>query len=72
MFGLPAEETLGDEKREVSVLDAGFLEHPVQDALHLFPDSVAVGLDDHAAAHGRLLGQIGLDYEVVIPLRVVL
>ena len=41
-----------DEEREVGVLVAGLLEHPVEDALHPLPDGVAMGLDHHAAAHG--------------------
>ena len=52
MIGLAAEEGFGDEQGEVSVLVARLLELVVQDALHAFPDGVAVGLDDHAAADG--------------------
>ena len=52
MVGLAAEKGFGDEQGEVSVLVARLLELVVQDALHAFPDGVAVGLDDHAAADG--------------------
>ncbi len=71
VFRFPAEEALGDEQREIGVLHAGFLEHAVQDVLHLLPDGIAVGFDDHAAANGGLLCQIGLDYQVVIPLGII-
>jgi len=50
--GLAAEEGFGDEQGEVSVLVARLLEFVVQDALHAFPDGVAVGFDDHATADG--------------------
>ena len=66
------EEGLGDEEREVGVLVARLLEHPVQNGLHLLPDGITVGFDDHAAADGRVLGQAGLHDQIVVPLRVVL
>ena len=72
VLGLAAEEGLGDEEREVGVLVPGLLEHAVENMLHLLPDGVSVGLDDHAAADGGLLGQVGLHHEVVVPLGVVL
>ena len=53
------EKRFGDEKREVGVLVPGRLEHIVQGPLHLFPDRIAVRLDDHAAADGGVLGQVG-------------
>lgn len=31
----------------------------VEFALHLFPNRVAVGLDDHATADGGMLGEVG-------------
>ena len=72
MFGLAAEERFRDEEREVCVLHACRLEHIVQDALHLFPDCISVRLDHHASAHGALFCQIGLDNQIVIPLRIIL
>ena len=56
---------------EIGVLHARFLEHSVKSLLHALPYGITVGLDDHAAAHRRLLGKVGLDYQVVVPLRVV-
>ena len=71
MLGLAREERLWYEQREVCVLRTRLLEHLVKLVLHLLPDSVAVRLDYHAAAHGRLLGQVGLGHQVVVPLAVV-
>ena len=72
VLGFLRQETLGDEQGEVGVLHACGLEHVVQSALHLLPDSVAVGLDDHTAAHVRLLGQVGFHHQFVVPLAIVL
>ena len=48
------------------------LEHIVQLTLHLLPDSVSVRLDYHTSAHSRLLCQIGLHHQLVVPLRIIL
>ena len=72
MLGLAGEEVFGNEQGEVGVLHTRLLEHRVELMLHLLPDSIAVGLDRHAASHGGLLGQVGLHHQVVEPLRVVL
>ena len=50
---------------------AGVLEHPVERLLHVLPNGVAPGLDDHAAAHGRDFGQIGRAHHLLIPLRII-
>ena len=71
MLGLAAEETFGDEEGEVGVLVAGGLEHAVQLGLHLLPDGVAVGFDDHASADGALFGQVGAHHQLVVPFGVV-
>ena len=71
MLRLAAEIRFGNKQREVGVLYTCLLEHFVEGVLHLLPYGVAIGFDDHAAAHSRLLGQIGLHNEVVIPLGVV-
>jgi len=52
VLGLAAQERFGDEERKIGVDVAGGLEHVVELTLYLFPDGVAVGLDDHASAHG--------------------
>ncbi len=66
------QERQGDEQREIGVDVAGGLEPVVEFALHLFPDGVAVGFDDHAAAHRRMLGEVGAFDDVEVPLRVIL
>ena len=55
VVGLLAEEALRDEEGEVCVVVTRFLKHVIELALHALPDSVAVGLDDHTAAHGGAL-----------------
>ena len=72
MVGLLREEGFGDEEREIGVLVSRILEHLVQRSLHLLPDGVAVGFDDHTSADGGVLRKSRLHDQVVIPLRVVL
>src|SRR6185437_2709462 len=66
------EEALGDEEREVGVDVAGLLDAAVQVGLDRLPYGVAVGADDHAALHGAVVGHLGLQDHVEIPLREVL
>ena len=49
-----------------------FLEHPVKFMLHLLPDGITVWLDHHTASDCRTLSQISLDYEIIIPLRIII
>ena len=72
VFRLLLEIRQRDEEREVGVLVAGLLEHPIEDRLHPLPHRVAERLDDHASADRRLLGEIGRLDDLLIPLRVVL
>ena len=51
VFGLFLQKALGNEQREISVFVPCVFKHPVEDALHIFPDPVPPWLDDHAAAH---------------------
>ncbi len=44
------------------------LEHPVELALHVFPDAVAPRLDDHAAAHVAVFGEVGGLDDLLVPL----
>ena len=59
----------GNEQREVGVEVAGVFEHPVHLPLDVFPDAVAPGLDDHAAADFRILRHVGGLDDFLIPLR---
>jgi hypothetical protein len=68
VLGLLLQVALGDEQREVGVLVAQVLEHLVQDALHVLPDGIAIGTDDHAALHVRVVGELRLLDQVHIPL----
>ena len=72
MFSLPAKEGFGDKQREISIDVARFLEHAVQLMLHFLPNGVAIRLDDHTATYGRLLCQVGLDHQFIVPLGIVL
>ena len=71
VLGLLGQEALGDQQREVGVHMAQLLELVVQGALDVLPDGVPVRADDHAAAHGAVLGQFrGLD-DVLVPAAVI-
>ena len=72
VLGFLFEEGLGNEEREVDVAVARSLDVAVKFGLHRFPDRVAVGSDDHAAANRRVVGQFCLQDNVVIPARKVL
>ncbi len=61
------QEALRNEQREVGVAVARRLEHVVQGALHQLPNAVAVGADHHAAADRRIVRQLGLHDDVVVP-----
>ncbi|MGA2905724.1 MAG: hypothetical protein ABSD98_18015 [Candidatus Korobacteraceae bacterium] len=68
MLGFLVQKALRDKHREVVVLMAGGFEAVVQLALQQFPDSVAVGLDDHAALDDlRRLGHVALQDNVLVP-----
>ncbi len=61
------QEAPRDEEREVGVLVARLFEAAVQAGPHVLPQGVAVRTDHHAAAHGRIVGQLGLLDDLVIP-----
>ena len=61
-----------NEEREIGVLVAGGLEHSVQHGLHTLPQGVAPGLDDHAAPHLGVFGQIRSADDLLIPFRKIL
>nr|GFC75354.1 hypothetical protein [Tanacetum cinerariifolium] len=50
---------------------AGALEHIVELALHFLPNGIAIGLYDHAAAHGRILSEAGALHQLVVPGRII-
>ena len=61
------DEALRNQQRKRGVHVAGGLEAVVERLLNVFPQRPAVGPHDHAAAHGRVVGQLGLQDELVIP-----
>jgi hypothetical protein len=67
VLGLALQKALRDEERKVRVLVPGLLEAQVQPVAHQLPQAVAVRADDHAAAHGRVVGQFGLEHQFVVP-----
>ena len=66
-----AEVAFRNKKREVGILVARLLKPSVEFRLHALPNGVAVRLDDHAAAHARILSEIRLNNELVVPFAVV-
>src|SRR6185436_15072344 len=50
---------------------AGVLDPAVHLRLHVLPDRVAVGADDHAALDRPVVGELRLQHHVEVPLRVV-
>jgi hypothetical protein len=67
VLGLLHQQLLRDEEREVPVLVPAGLDHVVEDALDRLPHGEAVRADQHAAAHGRVVGQLGLADHVGVP-----
>jgi hypothetical protein len=47
------------------------LEQAIEPALHLFPESIAIWLDDHAAADGGVFRETGILNDIEIPLGIV-
>ena len=62
------QQAFGDEHGHVHVLHAQLFKAPVQVRLHVFPQGIAVGLDDHAALHAGIVHQLGLFHHVGVPL----
>ena len=69
MLSFTLEVTLRDEQREIGVLGPGALDAAIDLGLHLFPDRIAVGTDDHRAAHRTVIGQFRLGNDVLVPAR---
>ncbi len=71
VFRFLFEETHRDKEWEVGVLVTGFFEHPIECPLHVFPESVAPGLDHHAPADGAILCQVSSADDLLIPFGIV-
>src|SRR5258708_1061865 len=61
------DETAGNEQRKRHVLVPRSLEAAVQRLLNVLPQCPAVRAHDHAAAHGRVIGKLRLQNELVVP-----
>ena len=48
------------------------LKHFVELLLHLFPDGITVWFDNHTATHWRKLSEVGLHYQVIVPLTIII
>ena len=72
MLGFLFEKAFGYEQGEVGIAVAGGLEHAIQHTLHLLPERIAPGLDDHATSNRRVLRQISRLDDLLVPLWVVL
>ena len=62
------EETLGDKHRHTNILVASSLEHSIEDALDIFPDSIAIGSDDHTALNASIFDKLSFFANIGIPL----
>ena len=71
VLGFLAQERFWNEERKICIAVTGILEHLVKRVLHLLPDGITIGLDHHAAPDCGILRQVGFDYQVIVPLRVV-
>ena len=45
----------------------GILDHAIEGILDVFPESIAIRLDHHAALYRRIVGQLGIDHCICIP-----
>ena len=67
MRSLAFEIGQGNEQREIAIVVPGFLDAIVEQALNTLPNTIAPGLDDHAPADTRFLGQVGGGDDFLIP-----
>ena len=67
VIGLRVEQRPRHEQREVDVVVPGPLDVAVELVAHRFPDGEAVGTDDHAATDRRVIGQLCLEDDIVVP-----
>src|SRR5436305_13750628 len=62
------DKTAWNEQREVGIDNPGFFEPRIHKLLNILPDCIAIGSNDHAAAHRRIVSQLRPAYYLVIPL----
>src|SRR5215467_6926141 len=66
------DEALWDKQRKCDVLVTSRLEAAVERALNILPKRPAVRAHDHAATHWRVVRQLRLQDQLVVPLRKIL
>jgi hypothetical protein len=71
MTGLFTEKRLWDKKWEISIAVARFFELGIQSIPHPLPNGKAIRLNYHTASYGRVIGQAGFDYQIIVPLRII-
>ena len=62
------EQALGNEHRHANIFMTCCLEHTVKDMLDIFPDSICVGADHHAALYACVFYQLSLFAYIGVPL----
>src|SRR5271154_2272385 len=72
VLSLLLQKALRDEKREVGVARAGFLDAAVEFVAQLLPDGKAVGPKDDTSADRGVIGQFRANDDVVVPGREIL
>ena len=65
------QKALWESAAETGIHMSCLFETLVQNTLHLFPDGPAIGFDDHASPHRRVLCQPALQHQVIVPLAVI-
>jgi hypothetical protein len=63
---------LRDEQRKIRIHVTGVLELAVEHLFHPLPNGETIGFDNHAPFHIAVLGEVGFDYNFIVPLGVVL
>src|ERR1700688_4115648 len=69
--GFPAQKTFWYKKREIGVFMTCIFEHQVQGIPHFLPKGKSKWLNNHTPAYSRIICQSTLNYQVVIPLRII-
>src|ERR1700746_3021212 len=72
VFSFLREVTQRNEQRKIGVAMTGGANQRVELTLHVFPNPVTPGTNDHATAHVRRLRQFGGANHLLVPLRKVL
>src|SRR5215468_2474308 len=69
VLGLFGEIAERNEKWKIRVTMSGRAKHRVELMLHVLPNPITPGTNDHAAANITRLGQLGRPHHLLIPFR---